>query len=173
MTKVTEKTIDAHRGMVRKPLRVPVEQCFVHGGNADGTAQHGEVGIAPQTFALAFTKLKILQSDAQQNDPAGMPPPFPEIAAKQEIRPIRPAVFAKSIEHSRMQRLHRDVLFDVIRIEGNILKKRERLRIQDEHRRMNRKGMSTANVRAQCESRQGRQIPCIRAALSLYFCSSF
>ena len=121
-----EKAVDTFRTIVPEALGMPLEQHFVHGFDADRTPQDHQVIVAAQAFALTFTEFKIAQVNTQQDHPTWLAPPFPVIAPENLIRPVRPAIFTKAIKHHRMQRLHRDVLLDVVRVERDVLKDGQR-----------------------------------------------
>ena len=93
------------------------EQLFVLAGYLQRTVQQTQVAVAPYVFALAFGKGKFFKVDAQQHHAAGLSAPFPKIAAKHQISPIAPPVFAETIKNHRMERLHSYVRFNLLRIE--------------------------------------------------------
>lgn len=101
---------------------MPFEQQFVHGLNMQRAAQQGEVFIPAQAFSLTFTEFKVFQIDPQQDYPTGLTAPFPVISPEQHIRPIRPPVSAKPVEHHGVHRLHGYIFLNLGRIEGDILK---------------------------------------------------
>jgi hypothetical protein len=102
-----------------------VEQNFVPAQNAQRAAQNAQISIAAQATALTFTHLKSIEANSQQHHPARLAPPFPVIAAKNQVRPVAPTILTKAVKHHRVQRLHRDVLLDVVGIERDIAKDRE------------------------------------------------
>jgi len=125
-----EKAVDTLRAIVGKAPGMPLKQQFVHRLNVDGPADEGKIFVAAQVLALAFAELKAIKFDAKQHHATRLAAPFPIIAAKQQIRPIRPAIFAKAVEDLRVQRLHGRIFFNQVRIEGNVAELWEGLRLQ-------------------------------------------
>lgn len=127
----TKKTVDAHRTVVHKALGVLFEQHLVRVCDLNSPAYHRQILIAPNAFPLAFAEAEIFQINPQHHHPAGHPAPFPVIAPENQIRPIAPAILAKAVEHHRMQRLHRDILLDVVRVERDVAENGEGFRVQN------------------------------------------
>lgn len=117
----TKKTVNARRAVVFEASGMIFEQLFVLPGYLERTVQQAQVAVAPDAFALAFGKFKFLEVDAQEHHATGLSSPFPKIATKHQICPITPAIFAKTVENQRMERLHADVSFNLLRIERDVL----------------------------------------------------
>ena len=72
-------------------------------------------------------EFKIFKVDAQQNHATRLATPFPIIAAEQQISPVSPPVFTKTVKNLRVQRLHRGILLNRVGIEGDIAQERDGL----------------------------------------------
>ncbi len=103
---------------------VTFEEHLMPAFDMQGAPEDVQIGVAPQTLALAFAEGKPIEPDTQQDYPAGFAAPLPVIAPENQIRPITPAVFAKPVEHHGVHGLHLDIILDVVRIERYVAKNR-------------------------------------------------